>query len=78
MSVVVPKNVSFGMLVAPALVPGGHQAIQGHFQHKKGDVAIQAWISVDFGRISGPHFKIVGELWNKICVSCHVCSQDTF
>ena len=31
--------------------------IQGTSEHKKGDVGIQAWSSIDFGWISGPHFS---------------------
>ena len=30
---------------------------RGNLEHKKGDGRIQAWISVDFGWISGPHSR---------------------
>ena len=44
---------SVGMPVAPTLAPWGTIGLfRGTLEHKKGDVGIQAWISVDFGWIS--------------------------
>ena len=31
----------------------------GTWEHKKGDLAVQAWISVEFESILGPHFESV-------------------
>ena len=51
-------HVSFGMPVAPTLAPWGTiERCRGTLVHKMGDVGIQAWISVDFGWVSGPHFE---------------------
>ena len=40
------QNVSFGMLVAPNLA----------LSTRKETLGVQAWISIDLGRISGPLF----------------------
>ena len=45
------RNVLFGMPVALTFAP---EPLQG-LEHKIGDVGIQAWISIDYGRISAPH-----------------------
>ena len=46
------QNVSFGMPVAPTLAPWGTiERSRGLLEHKNGDVGMQAWISVDCGRI---------------------------
>ena len=65
--------VSFDMPVAPTSAPlGTIGRFSGTWEHKKGDSGIQAWISVDFGSISGPHF---GSVWRTLeqhasCLSC--------
>ncbi len=47
----------FGMLVAPTLAPRVTiEGSRGTWEHKKGDVGVQVWISVDHGCISRPHF----------------------
>ena len=52
------QNVSFGMLVVSTLAPCGIiERSSGTWECKNGDLGVQAWISVDFGRISGPQFK---------------------
>ena len=43
-------NVSFGMLVASTLASwGAIERSRGTLEHKKGDLGVLAWISVDFG-----------------------------
>ena len=61
MSVLAPiMYVSVGMLDAPTLAPWGTIGrSRGTWQHKKGYVGVQAWISVDFERISGYLFESV-------------------
>ena len=54
--VVGAQSVSFVMLVAPTLPPCGIiERSWGTWDRKKGDLGVQAWISVDFGWIAGPH-----------------------
>ena len=44
------RNVSFGMPVASAVGPSGAiERSRGTWDHKKGDLGVQAWISFDFG-----------------------------
>ena len=51
------KNVSFGMLVAPNLAPWGPSSDAGGLgSTPKETLGVQAWISIDFRRISGPPF----------------------
>ena len=53
----VAQNVPFGMPDASTFAPCGIiERSRGTWEHKKGDFAVQAWISVDFLGISGPHF----------------------
>ena len=55
------QNVSFGMLVAPNLAPWGPSSDAGGLgSTRKETLGVQAWISIDFGRISGPPF---GRFW---------------
>ena len=74
------QNVSFGMLVASSLTPWGTtERFRGTGEHKKEDLAVRVWISVDVGWISGPPFEnSFGELWNNKCVFCHACLQVSF
>ena len=49
---------SFGMPVAPTLAPWGTIGLfRGTLERKKGDVEVQARISIDFGCFSGLHFE---------------------
>ena len=51
------QNVSFGMLVAPNLAPRGPSSDAGGLgSTRKETLGVQAWISIDFGRISAPPF----------------------
>ena len=51
------QNLSFGRPGAPLWHPGGPWGDPGDtWEHKKGDLAIQACIFIDFGWISGAHF----------------------
>jgi hypothetical protein len=55
------QNVSFGMLVAPNLAPWGPSSDAGGLgSTRKEALGFQAWISIDFGRISEPPF---GRFW---------------
>ena len=55
------QNVSFGMLVAPNLAPWGPSSDAGGLgSTRKEALGFQAWISIDFGGISGPPF---GGFW---------------
>ena len=52
------EHVSFGMLVASGSTPWGTiERSRLTSEHKKGALGVQAWISVDFGWISRPHFQ---------------------
>ena len=52
------QNVSCGMPVAPTLAPWGTiERSRDTWEHKKGDLGVQAWISVDLRWSSGPHFE---------------------
>ena len=55
------QNVSFSMLVASNLAPWGPSSDAGGLgSTRKEALGFQAWISIDFGRISGPPF---GRFW---------------
>ena len=55
------QNVLFSMLVASNLAPGGPSSDAGGLgSTRKETLGFQAWISIDFGRISGPPF---GRFW---------------
>ena len=55
------QNVLFSMLVASNLAPGGPSSDAGGLgSTRKETLGVQAWISIDFGRISGPPF---GRFW---------------
>ena len=57
----VAQNMSFGMLVAPNLAPWGPSSDAGGLgSTRKETFGLQAWISIDFGRISEPPF---GRFW---------------
>ena len=68
------QKVTFGMLDAPTLAfLGTIERSWDVVEHKKGDVGIQAWISVDFRRISGPQVESVWStlgqnLWFLTCM----------
>ena len=65
------QNLSFGRPGAPLWHPGGPWGDPGDtWEHKKGDLAIQACIFIDFGWISGPHFDSG--------VFFHACCQGDF
>ena len=52
------QNVSFSMLVASNLAPWGPSSDAGGLgSTRKETLGVQAWISIDFGRISGPPFR---------------------
>ena len=54
-------NLSFGMLVAPTLAPWGPSRDAGGLGSTRKEIfGVQAWISIDFGRISEPPF---GRFW---------------
>ena len=60
------QNMSFGMLVAYTSAAWGTvERSRGTSEHKNGDLGVQAWISFDFERISGPHFESVRSSLNK-------------
>ena len=51
------QNLSFGRRGASTLAPWGTMGrSRDTWEHKKGDLGVQAWIFIDFGTISGPHF----------------------
>ena len=55
------QNVLFGMPVAPNLAPRGPSSdARGLGSTRKETLGVQAWISIDFGRTSGPPF---GRFW---------------
>ena len=56
-------TLQFGMIVASTLVSvGSIERPRGIAEHKKGDLGVQAWISVDFTWISGPRFESVWQI----------------
>ena len=74
------QNGSFGMLVAPNLAPWGPSRDAGGLgSTRKETLGVQAWISVDFGRISGPPF---GRFWqtlaHKLCFLACVFAGRVF
>ena len=73
------QNLSFGRPGASTLAllqTMGRS--RGTWEHKKGDLGIQALIFIDFGMISGPHFdSFSGTLDQNMCL-CHACFQVTF
>ena len=73
------QNVSFGMLVAPNLAPWGPSSDAGGLgSTRKETLGVQAWISIDFGRISGRHLDVFVQLWHNNCLFWHACLQVTF
>ena len=57
-------GVQNGMLVAPNLAPWGPSSDAGGLgSTRKETLGVQAWISIDFGRISGPPF---GRFWPSL------------
>ena len=73
------QNVSFGMLVAPNLAPWGPSSDAGGLgSTRKEALGFQAWISIDFGGISGPPFERFWPTLNNNCVFWHACLQVTF
>ena len=74
------QNMYFGMLVAPTLAPWGPLSDAGGFgSTRKDTLGFQAWISIDFGRISGPPF---GRFWltleQQLCFSACVFAGRVF
>ena len=60
------QNLSFGKPGAPLWHPGGPWGDPGDtWEHKKGDLAIQARIFIDFELISGPHFESFSDTLGK-------------
>ena len=58
------QKVSFGMLVAPNLAPWGTSSDAERLgSTRKETFWVQAWISIDLGRISGPPF---GRFWQTL------------
>ena len=73
------QNVLFSMLVASNLAPGGPSSDAGGLgSTRKETLGIQAWISIDCGRISGPPFGRFWQTLHKNCVFLHACLQVTF
>ena len=65
------QSVSFGMLVAPNLAPWGPSSDAGGLgSTQKETLGVQAWISIDLGRISGPPFRRFsvpwGPFWHRL------------
>ena len=73
------QNVSSGMLVASTLAPWGTiERSRGTWEHKKGDLGIKAWISVDSGWTSGPHFDCFWQLLEQQMCFLFCVLQLTF
>jgi hypothetical protein len=52
------QNLAFGMPGASTLAPWKTMGrSRDTWEHKKGDVGVQAWIFIDFGQISESHFE---------------------
>ena len=45
---------------------------------RKETLGFQAWISTDYGRISGRNLDVFGKLWHNNCVFWHACLHVTF
>ena len=74
------QNVLFSMLVASNLAPGGPSSDAGGLgSTRKETLGFQAWISIDFGRISGPPF---GRFWltlkQKLGFLAYVFASNVF
>ena len=70
------QNLSFGMPGASTLAPWGTMGrSRGTWEHKKGDLGVQAWIFIDFEWISGPHFASFSGTLGNIRGFFHVCFQ---
>ena len=74
------QNVSFGMLVAPTLAPWGPSRDAGrHGSTRKEIFGVQAWISIDFGRISGSPFgRFSPTLAQQLCFLACVFAGHVF
>ena len=74
------QNQSFGMPGASTLAPWGTMGrSRGTWEHKKGDLGVQAWIFIDFGLISGFHFEsFSGPLDQNRCVFFMLVSKSLF
>ena len=74
------RNVSSHMPAAPTLAPWWTiERTRGTWKHKKGDLGVRAWISFDFGWISGPHVrKLLANFGAKYVCFCHACFQVMF
>ena len=72
------QNVSSSMPVASTLAPWGiFERSRGIWEHKNGD--IQAWISVDLGRIWGLHVMICWQpLEQHVCLCARLFPDDVF
>ena len=53
-----PPNLSFGRPGASTFAPWATMGrSRGPWEHKKGDLGVQAWIFIDFGLTLGSHFE---------------------
>ena len=74
------QNVSFGMLVALTLAPWGPSRDAWRLGSTRKEIfGVQAWISIDFGRISEPPF---GRFWptlaQQLCFLACVFAGNVF
>ena len=53
-------------------------AIQGDLGIHEGHLGVQAWIFIDFGWISGPHFESFSGTLDQNRYLFHACFQLTF
>ena len=73
------QNQSFGMPGASTLAPWGTMGrSRGTWGFRKGDFGVQAWIFIDFGLISGPHFESFSVTLDKQRVFFDACFHVTF
>ena len=55
------QNLLFGMPIAATLAHMGTiENSRGIWEHKKGDLGVQAWIPIDFGWIPDRILKVLG------------------
>ena len=74
------QNVLFSMLVASNLAPGGPSSDAGGLgSTRKETLGFQAWISIDFGRISGlPFERFWPTLAQQLCFLACVFAGHVF
>ena len=62
------QNVSFGMLVASTLAPRGTiERSRETSEHKKRDLGVHVWISVDLDGFRDRILRVFGRLWKNKC-----------